>query len=337
MKLFHTKNALAALTLALAFVAPLVASAPAQASTRVVCSHDRKTVSPCTQTITATVGTAITASQTLVTRGLSSKVSFALKLQTLPAGLALNSRTGVISGTPTTSSASQTFFVYVSSGSSERKLNSTGLVASVEITVNPAVPSYSITYDSNSAQSGLSSTSLTQSGSGSIPIASNVYTATNNAHFYGWNTQSDGKGTFYLPNDSFTLTTNTTLYAIWYFNVTITATNLWQVDANQAPAVWVKATLVSDPNTEVTATTLTIGESKTIKVIPYSTTPVSIYFTGTYPEALTTLTNVADYTGSGIQAVSDLAAVGGIGSGILLQVDNPTADGSVAIEAPTYA
>ncbi len=338
MKLFHTKKALAAIALASAFIAPLTAVAPAQASTRAVCSHDRKSVSPCTQSVAATAGSAITATQSLVTRGLSSHVAFALQRQTLPAGLTLNAQTGVVSGTPTTESAARTYFIYVSSGSNPRRLSATGLVASVTITVNPAISSFMITYDSNSAQSGLASTSLTQGGSGSVPIASNVYTATNSAHFYGWNTQADGKGTFYFPADSFTLNANTTLYAIWYFNVTITATNLWPGENGTQPAAaWVKATLVSDPTSEVLATSLTIGESKIIKVIPYSTTPISIYFTGTYPEPLITLTNVSDFTGSGMQQISDLSGVGGTGNGILLQVDNPTSDGSVDLDTPIYA
>jgi hypothetical protein len=238
----------------------------------------------------------------------------------------------VITGTPTAASASQAYFIFVSSGSNERRLSPTDLVASVTITVNPGITNYTLTYNSNPAQSGLTSTAQTQTGTGLITVQANTYSASNNAHFYGWNTQSDGKGTFYLPNASYTLSANATLYAIWYFNVTITATNVLPVDYTQPAMVWVKATLVSDPTTEVTATTLTTGESKTIQVIPNSASLISAYFTGIYPEGLITLTNLTDYTGYGIQQVPDLSVVGGIGVGMLMQVNNPTADGSIVID-----
>jgi|GEM_PF-6693884 len=337
MKNFQMKKLVALISLAVTLSTSLATVAPAQAAPRAVCNHDRKSVSPCTQTVVATAGSAITATQALTTRGLSSRVSFALQRQTLPAGLTLNSQTGVISGTPTGASASQSYFIYVSSGSSDRRLSSTDLVASVTITVNPAVTNFTLTYNSNPTQSGLTSTAQTQTGSGLVTVQANTYTATNGAHFYGWNTQSDGKGSFYLANSNFTLSANTTLYAIWYFNVTITATSLFQADVNQAPEAWVKATLVSDPTAEVTATTLSTGESKIIQVIPYSTSPISVYFTGIYPEAVVTYTNATDYTGYGIQPVADLSLVGGIGVGILTQASNPTADGSIVIDTPPGA
>jgi hypothetical protein len=59
---------------------------------------------------------------------------------------------------------------------------------------------------------------------------------------------------------------------------------------------------------------------------------ISAYFTGIYPEGLITLTNLTDYTGYGIQPVPDLSVVGGIGVGMLMQVNNPTADGSIVID-----
>lgn len=61
-------------------------------------------ISPATQTVTGTGGTAITASAPLVGSFFQGAVSYAVSSGTLPTGLSLNSATGVISGTPSSAS-----------------------------------------------------------------------------------------------------------------------------------------------------------------------------------------------------------------------------------------
>jgi hypothetical protein len=75
-------------------VAPNDASAPNIATS----------VSPSTQTVTGTPGVAITSTSVLTATGLNGTVSFSSG--TLPAGLTLNTSTGVVSGTPTATSTS---------------------------------------------------------------------------------------------------------------------------------------------------------------------------------------------------------------------------------------
>ncbi len=61
-------------------------------------------LSPATQTVSGTVGSAITASTALTQSNFTGSVSYAVTSGSLPAGLAISSSTGVISGTPTAAS-----------------------------------------------------------------------------------------------------------------------------------------------------------------------------------------------------------------------------------------
>ena len=62
-------------------------------------------ISPSTQTISGTAGTAITSSTALSANFFQGAVTYAVSSGTLPAGLSLNTTTGVISGTPSASSS----------------------------------------------------------------------------------------------------------------------------------------------------------------------------------------------------------------------------------------
>ena len=79
-------------------------------------------------------------------------------------------------------------------------------------------PAYTVTYDANGAASG------------SVPVDSSspyfyskVVTVLGNTgglakegyEFSGWNTKADGTGTHYAPDSTFTIYSNTTLYAVW--------------------------------------------------------------------------------------------------------------------------
>lgn len=84
-------------------------------------------LSPGTQTLSGTVGTAITSSSALSASGFSGAVTYSIS-PSLPAGLSLNTSTGVISGTPTTVLSTTSYTITGSgatSGSSTASVNLT--------------------------------------------------------------------------------------------------------------------------------------------------------------------------------------------------------------------
>ena len=62
-------------------------------------------ISPTTQTVSGSIGSAISATSSLTGTGYTGSVTYAVTSGTLPAGLTLNTSTGVISGTPTAASS----------------------------------------------------------------------------------------------------------------------------------------------------------------------------------------------------------------------------------------
>ena len=63
-----------------------------------------------------------------------------------------------------------------------------------------------------------------------VTVLNNSFTKTN-ANFYKWNTAADGTGTDYDPSDTFTITSNVTLYAQW---ITYSIKNFGGVDSSLA-------------------------------------------------------------------------------------------------------
>lgn len=77
-----------------------------------------------------------------------------------------------------------------------------------------ANPTRTLTYGLNNADSG--SVPASTSGSGSIIVAQNSGNLSKTGFtFAGWNTLADGTGVTYQPGDSFTPSSNLTLYAKW--------------------------------------------------------------------------------------------------------------------------
>ena len=72
-------------------------------------------VTPAAQSINGVVGTAITATSAYTVTGISGTKVFVIS-PTLPAGLSINTATGVVSGTPTASSVASNYTVTVSDG-----------------------------------------------------------------------------------------------------------------------------------------------------------------------------------------------------------------------------
>lgn len=99
----------------------------------------------------------------------------------------------------------------------------------ITITGTPAAaPStYTVTYNGSGKTSGSVPTDGTSYSSGAtVTVLGNTGSMTRSidgapATFLGWNTNSDmHSGTHYDAGDEFTITANTTLYAVWGFNIT---------------------------------------------------------------------------------------------------------------------
>lgn len=82
-----------------------------------------------------------------------------------------------------------------------------------------APPTYSVTYNGNTNTSGsvptdsplyASGSTITVLGNSSSPVLEK-----SGFTFAGWNTEADGSGTSYTPENTFTINENTTLYAQW--------------------------------------------------------------------------------------------------------------------------
>lgn len=86
--------------------------------------------------------------------------------------------------------------------------------------VNPpvVVVRYSVTFDSNTAETGTVPTSLSNKNSGDVITLPTPDTSLvkSGYRFLGWNFQADGMGDFYFPGEPFTVANaNRTFYAIW--------------------------------------------------------------------------------------------------------------------------
>lgn len=81
---------------------------------------------------------------------------------------------------------------------------------------NPSI-TYSVTYDGNGAMGGSVPVSITDYVYGAtVIVLGNSGGLYNNTYtFNGWNTAADGSGTGYMPGDTFIITGDTTLYAVW--------------------------------------------------------------------------------------------------------------------------
>lgn len=85
-------------------------SGRASATINISVSSSSATMTPAQQTLNGRVGTAITSSSSFSVAGLTGAVAFSVS-PALPAGLSLNSSTGVISGTPTTATAALPYVI----------------------------------------------------------------------------------------------------------------------------------------------------------------------------------------------------------------------------------
>ena len=73
---------------------------------------------------------------------------------------------------------------------------------------------YTVSYDANGGTGTMTDLESYDHGS-EVPVPENAFTAPKNHSFAGWNTAADGSGKTYQPDDTFTITADTTLYAQW--------------------------------------------------------------------------------------------------------------------------
>jgi uncharacterized repeat protein (TIGR02543 family)/LPXTG-motif cell wall-anchored protein len=81
----------------------------------------------------------------------------------------------------------------------------------------PGPTTYTVSYDGNGNTSGTApiDPNSPYAADATVTVLGNSNLAKTGFAFAGWNTESDGEGTAYAAGDTFTITANTTLYAIW--------------------------------------------------------------------------------------------------------------------------
>lgn len=80
-----------------------------------------------------------------------------------------------------------------------------------------AVPTYTVTYDGNGADSGKTTDNTAYATGTTATVKANGYTR-NGYTFTGWNTKADGSGTPYKAGEQITMNNNVILYAQWTRN-----------------------------------------------------------------------------------------------------------------------
>lgn len=247
-------------------------STPATASTTLAITVAYPPVSIATTTLPGgVVGMAY--SQTLQASGGSSPYTWAISSGSLPAGLALNASTGVISGTPTAEAAS-TFTVKVSD--SQGSPSTTTASLSITIAPAPITPTITATVNPSSIAPG-GNTTLTATVSG----ASGSTAPTGTVQF-----QSNGSALGFpvtLANGTATLSNQSFATAGMY---SITA--VYSGDANYTAATSSAATLTVaalTPTITASPTTVTITSpggsgSTTLTLTNFSSSSVTVTCSG---------------------------------------------------------
>ena len=110
------------------------------ATATVTFAIDQASISPTTQTVSGTAGTAIAATTAFTPTNITGAVSYAVTSGSLPAGLAISSSTGVITGTPSAASTASVTITAtgVTSGSATATVTFTIVAAATTTTTAPA-------------------------------------------------------------------------------------------------------------------------------------------------------------------------------------------------------
>lgn len=105
-------------------------------------------------------------------------------------------------------------------------VNSNNLIFSSTGTTGTAYtpPTFTVSYNTNGG-SGSTSSHTGVAYNASVTLRANGFTRSNYT-FAGWNTASDGTGTYYAPGASYTVTANRTFYAMWVPTAVLGGTNV---------------------------------------------------------------------------------------------------------------
>ncbi len=106
-------------------------------------------------------------------------------------------------------SATSAIYLYVSG---------TGTQANLEYTITYSVASsttYTVSYDANGGSGSMTDDDSPYSSGATVIVLDNAFTAPTGKEFSHWNTASDGSGTSYNKDDTFTASDDVTLYAQW--------------------------------------------------------------------------------------------------------------------------
>lgn len=106
----------------------------------------------------------------------------------------------------------------------ENKQSSQTRISQIAVTYTPSSGSstYTVIYNGNGNTGGTAPTDATAYDSGAtVTVLNNTGSLVKTGYaFSGWNTKNDGQGTDYAPGATFSISSNTTLYAKWNFVVT---------------------------------------------------------------------------------------------------------------------
>jgi hypothetical protein len=211
----------------------------------------------------------------------------------------------------------------------------TGLTTNHIISVSFVVAGFTVTFDSNSALSGVNLHTQKQVSQVATALDGNTYSSLNGAHFYGWNTSANGSGTYYLAGETFPFTADTTLYAIWYFNITINTGYLDPGNATHAYAIFSYYAVGDNSGNRTTTAEIAANSTLTVKMIAYSNTYNPIQVTAplyTPQYSVFTLTGISDPLNFGSMGTN--MSTGDYGA--FIYVGNPTQDATIAVYSMGY-
>ena len=93
--------------------------------------------------------------------------------------------------------------------------------ATIGLKAAHGLPQYTVTYDANGGDGATTDEHSPYDSNADVTVLPNRFTK-DDYQFTGWNTAADGSGIFYQPNATFSITTDTTLYAQWVKAYTVT-------------------------------------------------------------------------------------------------------------------
>jgi len=83
------------------------------------------------------------------------------------------------------------------------------------ITITQNALPCTVTYNANGGSGSMTDSDSPYDYNSTVTVLANGFTAPSGKHFYKWNTAPDGSGTYYVEDDTFTITGNVILYAQW--------------------------------------------------------------------------------------------------------------------------